>query len=271
MLKNGEDSGLPGTYRITLALSVAFLLHTLLMATFPFDLPEHNNNPVTVSVQLVQKGSTPSTVDSPAQASPPVRATPFTVEDILAPQSTRDIPTTTSPQVRSTPEPAVQQAPATETISKPQRQPRQEQQSEPAPQTRTSMPSVAGEQAIRQEDDQPEEFTMKSDEPTEELKYEAQLAKKISEHGVFSKGVARQLLGFERGINDGQSNSMEIEIELKLMGNGTLVDAKITKSSGNRPLDELFYKAALGASPYPEPPSPDSGQRRFRVEVTYTF
>lgn len=264
MLKYGEDTGLPGTYRITLALSVAFLLHTLLMATFPFDLPEHNNNPVTVSVQLVQTGSTASTADSSAQSSPPVRATPFTLEDILASQSTRDMPTTTSPQARSTPEPAVPKAPATETTSKPRRQSRQEQQNEPAPQTRTSMPSVAGEQAPRQEDDQPEDYTMKSDKPTEELKYEAQLARKIGNHGLFSKDVALQL-GIRRGI-DIQLNSMEIE--LKLMGNGTLVNARITKSSGNRPLDELFYKAALGASPYPEPPPSTANRRRFRVELS---
>jgi protein TonB len=64
---------------------------------------------------------------------------------------------------------------------------------------------------------------------------------------------------------------LSVELELNLMYNGAVVGAKITKSSGNDGLDQRVYRAALAASPYPEPPSSPAKQQRFRVEVKYTF
>ena len=39
MLEYGSVTGLPDKYRITLAISVALLLHTLIMATLPYTAP----------------------------------------------------------------------------------------------------------------------------------------------------------------------------------------------------------------------------------------
>lgn len=259
MLKYGEDTGLPGTYRITLALSVALLLHTLLMATFPFDLPEHNNNPVTVSVQLVPSGSAPSAADTPAQTHSPVRATPFRIEDTPATRPSRDIPTTKRRQPRAVPEPAPEKVPTADTSSRSQSQPQPEQQSEPSRPTRASTPSMAGKPSS-QEKESEQEQALRSDAPSEESSYLSLLAQTIGRKAKIPK-----LDNFEKG------QELGIELELNLMANGALVGARITRSSGNDSLDRRVYRAALAASPYPEPPSSGSGQQRFRVEVRYIF
>lgn len=258
MLEYGKDTGPPETYRIILAVSVALLVHTLLMVTFPFELPEHRHNPVTVSVQLTPRGSTPTSSSKASESSFSEIATPFSIEQSQPMKQATNSLTTPANQPRAVPEPT----PPSPGDSVSQPQPPEQASSSASANNPASAPSVAGEQATIREDDQPEDFTMKSEKPTEEAEYKAQLARKIGEQGVISKRVARQL-GQKRG------EITSVEIELKLLGNGTLVDAKITKSSGNRPLDQVIYKAALGASPYPEPPPSLTSKRWFRVELHF--
>ena len=48
MLEYGSVTGLPDKYRITLAISVALLLHTLIMATLPYTAPSAESHRQTV-------------------------------------------------------------------------------------------------------------------------------------------------------------------------------------------------------------------------------
>lgn len=246
MLEYGKDTGSPETYRIILAVSVALLVHTVLMVTFPFELPEHRHNPVTVSVQLMPEGSRPAKQHTPSPTSSPVRATPFAI-DTQATQPTRNVPTTSSPQPRAVPE--AQEPP----------QPEPQTQPSISPGARASTPSVAGEQSIRK-DDAEQELTLRSEKPSEESAYLSLLVQTIAEKATIPK-----LDDFEKG------QVLRVELELNLLSNGALVGAKITEASGNDGLDQRVYRAALAASPYPEPPTSSSRQQRFRVEVKYRF
>jgi protein TonB len=246
MLKDGKDSGLPEPYRITLAISIALLAHTLLMATFPFDLPEHHHNPVTVSVQLTPQGSQPAVESTPSSTSSPVRATPFTIEN-QATQPIRTVPTTSSPQPRVAPE----------------EQPESFSETEAKPSTSAdaaaSTSNMAGEKPVRKKDTE-QELTLRSEQPTEESTYRSLLVQTIARRAKIPG-----LDDFDKG------EVLKVELELNLMSNGALVGAKITGPSGNDGLDQRVYRAALAASPYPEPPGTNSRQQRFRVEVIYTF
>lgn len=245
MLEYGKDTGLPATYRITLAVSVAFLAHTLLVATFPFELPEHNHNPVSVRVQLTPQGSAPSSANAPSQASSQVRATPFTIDDIPSPRRASNIATTSTPQPRA--------------VSAPSPEPQPKEQSIPSRNTPASAPSTAGDDSTRQ-DDAKQELTLKSAAPSEESAYRSLLAQTIARKSRIPK------------LDDfNQETILSVELELNLMSNGALVGARITESSGNEGLDQRVYRAALAASPYPEPPPSNTRQQRFRVEVRYTF
>ena len=59
MLEYGSVTGLPDKYRITLAISVALLLHTLVMAALPFASPNLESHRQTVKVELVRPGDIP--------------------------------------------------------------------------------------------------------------------------------------------------------------------------------------------------------------------
>lgn len=263
MLKYGKETGVPETYRITLAVSVALLAHTLLMAAFPFALPEHNHNPVIVRVQLVPEGSMPAVETSPAQASSPARATPFTIEEVQEAEPVRTVQSTSSPQPRSVPEPGPEPAaaPATRQTSETRNSTRLEPEapSTPSPGANASQSRAAGARATPQ-DKTEEDIKLESEAPSEKSSYLSLLVQTIAR-----KAKIPRLDDFEEG------QILSVELELNLMSNGALVGARITESSGNDGLDQRVYRAALAASPYPEPPSSGSRQQRFRVEVKYTF
>ncbi|MBW0148853.1 energy transducer TonB [Marinobacter sp. CAU 1620] len=58
-------------------------------------------------------------------------------------------------------------------------------------------------------------------------------------------------------------------MELELLKSGALTSARILKSTGFKRLDDAVYRAALAASPYPEPPSAKAGGNRFEVELIF--
>ena len=70
MLEYGSVTGLPDKYRITLAISIALLLHTLVMAALPFTSPNLESHRQTVKVELVSPGSVPL-AESAANATSP--------------------------------------------------------------------------------------------------------------------------------------------------------------------------------------------------------
>lgn len=269
MREYGKDTGIPETHRITLAISVALLIHTLFMASFPFSQPEHNHNPVTVRVQLMPEGSVASKQNalspgtSEAPESPVVRATPFTIESTQASRPPGRIPTTSSPQPRAAPEPFRKQdsLPDNRNSPKPINKPRPEpeKQDMPASGTAASAPSPAGEKPAPQ-DDTEQPLTLRSETPSEKSSYLSLLVQTIARKAKIPK-----LEDFDQG------QVLSVELELSLMSNGALVGARIAESSGHDGLDQRVYRAALAASPYPEPPSSGNRKQRFRVEVKYTF
>lgn len=252
MLKDGEDIGVPEIYRITLAASVALLAHLLVVVTLPLSLPGPDHHPVTLSVQLSPQGSAPSRQNAGSSSARSVLAEPFHIDNNSAPDSTANAlnaPTTARPQPRTVPEPEPETAFAGS------------ESADIAPESGApaSAPSLAGQQATPPQDrDQP--LTLKSTAPSEANSYLALLVQTIASNARIPK-----LDDFNQG------QTLSVELELSLMANGALVGARIAESSGNEGLDQRVYLAALAASPYPEPPASNTRQRRFRVEVRYTF
>ncbi|WP_240339420.1 energy transducer TonB [Marinobacter sp. BW6] len=66
------------------------------------------------------------------------------------------------------------------------------------------------------------------------------------------------------------TETVAMEVELQLLGNGALTRARVLKSTGIRRIDEAAYRAALAASPYPQPPKDGGSPNRFEVELLFT-
>jgi len=66
------------------------------------------------------------------------------------------------------------------------------------------------------------------------------------------------------------TDTVAMEVELQLLGNGALTRARVLKSTGIKPIDEAAYRAALAASPYPQPPKDSGSANRFEVELLFT-
>ncbi|MCL7944324.1 energy transducer TonB [Marinobacter sp. ATCH36] len=144
MLESGSVTGLPGKYRITLAMSIAFLLHTLVMSVLSFTPPETENHRQTMRVELVSAGSEPS---------------PKTVTS-TATQNQEEFP---------------HLAAAERTGSQPNDQP-----SDQSSQSRTSTASVAGSPVATVQTD-PEPVTQISRSPQDTDPYLASLAARVGD------------------------------------------------------------------------------------------
>ncbi len=244
MPEPGRHHHLPAAYRILLALSLALLLHSLVGAAVVLNLtPASRPEPNRVELTLVATGSAretasdasqPATAASESSPTNPARPVPEPVK--RGPSDNPAIPEPpTQPDPASTP-PAPAQAPATASIE------RNAGQASP----------VAGEDtAITSQ--------LPTPEATEPPGYRHELAKRISAQ------MGRQTL---RLPGESRRKQLEpVELEVRLMRNGALVDARVTRSSGHAGLDRSALQAALRASPYPEPPaSQGSGALRYRIE-----
>ncbi|WP_228704509.1 energy transducer TonB family protein [Marinobacter antarcticus] len=58
-------------------------------------------------------------------------------------------------------------------------------------------------------------------------------------------------------------------MELYLLGSGALTRARVIRSTGIEQIDSAAYRAALSASPYPEPTPDQSGKSRFEVKLVF--
>jgi len=63
------------------------------------------------------------------------------------------------------------------------------------------------------------------------------------------------------------TSPVTVQLELKLLANGALTRARVVEPTGKKGIDEAAYRAALAASPYPEP----KGETTDRFEVTLVF
>jgi protein TonB len=62
--------------------------------------------------------------------------------------------------------------------------------------------------------------------------------------------------------------TVAVTLELRLLPSGALTRAQVVDSTGIESLDEVAYKAALAASPYPSPEGETTD--RFRVQLLFT-
>ncbi len=254
MLEHGSVTGLPGKYRITLAISIALLLHTLVMSVLPFTLPEIKSHRRVVQVVLVSAGSDPSP-ENTASAAKHAHENPSA--------RTAAETTNTQPDVRPNTvtlnSPDNQYSAAGEPSRSPPREQPSDQPSEQSAPSRASVASAAGNPEATAEKE-PEPMTQVSRSPQETDSYLASLAARVG------KELDKRPVPSSHRV----AEPVIMALELQLMSSGALTSAKVTQSTGFREIDKAVYQAALLASPYPEPPKEHSGRKRFRVELIFT-
>lgn len=243
----GKPDLIPAKYRIALAVSLALFLHSLLGALIALNLPDQPAQDTSeLSFILVPAGANASKA-SPASA-------PASDNEPEPDERRRGRLT---PPVKTLPLPTP--APA-ETASHPgsAEAPSEDKPSEaPAPASKEAAPSIAGMPSPVVGEDEAEVTEVGPDEE-KATDYETELARKISaELGRASVHLPSA---------SARKQLKPIELEVQLMANGALIDARITDTSGNQGLDQSAVRAALRASPYPEPPEEDrSGALRYQV------
>jgi protein TonB len=124
-----------------------------------------------------------------------------------------------------------------------------------------SSTSIAAGAKPAQSQESPEErITRITESPTELDPYVVKLAAHL----------AHQLQELRVPAIRSLTETVAMKIELQLLGNGALTRARVLKSTGITTIDEVAYRAALAASPYPQPPKDGGSQSRFEVELLFT-
>lgn len=247
MVENGSASALPAQYRIGLALSLALLFHTLLLAGIPSPVREQEEaHRESLKLELIPPGIDETSRPSPESSAtsrpiPPIpRFTTEPVEPIITRQ--KPAPPDAPPQVG--PEPPVPKPETAENSRK-----------------STASNSVrAGKVAQQEVDAADAAVTRITKSPTEQDPYVV----------ILATHLARQLEQVRVPAVSKLSRTVAMEVELQLLGNGALTRARVLKSTGIKGIDEAAYRAALAASPYPRPPEGGNSQNRFEVELVFT-
>ena len=247
MAENSSSNALPATYRLGLALSFALFLHTLLLSGIPTPMEEQPaTHRESVRFELVPRGALETiannTPETPSPSKNTARALPFEID---------------TPRPESFPKPDVVTTRHTETAA-----PR-EQASTQAPESEAAQPSSSASAVAEQEltSRKPEQsITRITESPAELDPYVVELAIHL----------ARELEKLRVPALRSLTQTKAMEVELQLLGNGALTRAKVLKSTGIKVIDEAAYRAALAASPYPQPPRDGGSQNRFEVELLFT-
>ncbi|MDL0430581.1 TonB family protein [Marinobacter sp. TBZ242] len=256
MLEYGSVTSLPGKYRITLAISIALLLHTLVMSVLPFTFPEKETRHRTVQVELLSPGSQPSSeVTTSTRRQTPESDRSQIAEESSDPDLQPALRSETQSQNSSRDgrtEPRDPSQPASLERSS-------EQSSAQPTQTQTATSAASGNPDATTED-QPEPITQISRQPQQTNPYLTSLAARVA------RELDKRPVPSSRRVR----KPVTMELELRIMDSGALTSARVTRSTGFREIDQAVYQAALLASPYPEPPEENSEKGRFRVELIFT-
>jgi len=248
MPEKSSPHALPATYRLGLAASLALFLHTLLLSGFPTPMEEQTaSHRESLRFELVAPGAREnapnlSETTSPNRDAP--RTPPFEV-DPPAPESTRE------PEIISS------RSRQPETVA-PSEQANTSTQKTEAAQSSTSATAVA--EPERPPEPLEERVTRITESPAEMDPYVVKLA-------IHLAGELEKLRVPAMGE---LTRTVAMEVELQLLGNGALTRARVLKSTGIRNIDEAAYRAALAASPYPQPPENGGNRNRFEVELLFT-
>ncbi|OJT01137.1 TonB family protein [Marinobacter nauticus] len=237
---------IPASYRLVLAISLALTVHTLLLAGLPSPLRDVRELSHRLVFTLQSPASETSTASSPNAAEPQLPRHPdFTVEapeQITTDSANRPVAEPVSTQTaRPSPEPSTR----TET-SRPR-----SQQHPASPESMASTPSTSTTT------DEPEAIQRITLSPSEQDPYLILLATHLAEQ------LERQRVPAITGLQE----TLTMELELRLLANGALTRARVVESTGVQGIDDAAYRAALAASPYPEP----KGEERDRFEVKLVF
>lgn len=231
---------LPAGYRIALAMSAAFLAHTLLLSGFPSPFQEPDDARHRVSVELIAPGTVTRPERSAATVAANSRNPRFEVPPLQTPTPT---PTTASRTE------AVIHTSSASTISS---------SANASATNAPSTPARAGEQAPQVEPQPVATATRITESPDEQDPYLIKLAVHLGHELEKLRVPAIAQL----------SERVAMEIELQLLTNGALTRARVVKSTGLARIDDAAYRASLAASPYPEPPV--GGQSRFEIELVFS-
>lgn len=243
----------PAGYRLWLALSVALVVHTLVLAGLPAFIAHHELSPPRVEITLAPP-SQPPVPASPGSAPAPDKAqlasTPFQQPtDSKSKVWPEPVAKTQNPETS-----ARKQAPA----------PGRQYTSYASP-AASNVPSSAGASPAAQQKPslhrrELEQNTKKqiSKLPSETDPYLIKLASHLAQQLEHQRIPAVSQLG----------STVTMGIELRLMPNGALTRARVVSSSGVQVIDETVYRTALAASPYPKPDH--QGSDRFEVKLIFT-
>ncbi|BES72512.1 hypothetical protein RE428_35300 [Marinobacter nanhaiticus D15-8W] len=265
----GHQNG-QSTYRLILTLSIAFLLHILILAAVLHNWvlqPEPEAS--TVRFSLLANSEDDSAASRQSRNSSASKQVSAEASSASAAALSK------TPRVIRTAEPAPSESPSRVQPAKSQDQTSDLAKNaattspspEPAPQSAPSPMAAASTQRVSGSPvDTP---APKSEEPR------AQIAERIVEQDPYIT-LLWQYISDEldsrpvRSIHD--LNQMRtVRLELHLMENGALRRVDTIESSGKPTLDQAARQSALAASPYPRPPESAREQGfRFQVELRFT-
>lgn len=231
---------------MVLALSLAFLAHTLLFAGLPSPIQDQQE----FSHRLVFRLSTPA---SQANAANPARpAAPDDTSDRTQPRHPNFTVASDSPEI-------VTESPINRTVARPTPavEPPAETPAENSP-SRQASPATLATAALQSERaEQPETIQRITRSPIENDPYLILLATHLAQ--TLEQQRVPAITKLERAVT--------MELELRILPNGALTRARVVQSTGLSGIDDAAYRAALAASPYPEP----KGETTDRFEVTLVF
>lgn len=263
----GHQNG-QSTYRLVLTLSVAFLLHTLILAavlhnwviqpepkasTVRFTLLANNEDDSAASSNS-NSASSQVSVKTASESAPTLPEIPLDTR--TAESEKRETSSRTQPEITQDQTSNSAQSAATE--RRPQK---------PTPQSTSSPKAVASEQ-----------YRSGSPvaTPTPVIdERRAQITEKVIDRDPYIT-LLWQYISEEldsrpvRSIHD-LERARTVRLELHLMDNGALRRVDTIESSGKPTLDQAARQSALAASPYPRPPESAREQGfRFQVELRFT-
>lgn len=237
---------LPAPYRLGLAVSLALFLHTLLLSGIPAPVEEQAvTHKDSVRFELVPRGARETTANTPENSSPSPaksRIPPFEIDP---------------PRLESAPEPEIV------TTHQPQATTPSEQTNTRSPESPAAQESISVNSGAEPEptpENPDEKVTRITESPAELDPYVVKLAIHL----------ARELEKLRVPALRDLTETVAMEVELQLLANGALTRAKVLSSTGIRTIDEAGYRAALAASPYPQPPKDGENRNRFEVELLFT-
>ncbi|MEX2476593.1 TonB family protein [Marinobacter sp.] len=242
----GSTASPPAQYRIALAISIALMLHTLVLSSLPLMFDRDDRATSSLTFELVPPGSAP-TQQSPARP----------VEHASEPSVPE--PAQKTPDMVRTEAQARTQTAAAEAESKTARPADTPSSSQSQTASLKSAPVAEGSPTNAHPEEPAAEVTRITETPEQTDDYIVRLASEIA--GELKRSRIRALRGLKQSVT--------MEIELHLLEGGTLTRAVVAQSSGVEEIDGAAYRAALAASPYPELPDDHNG-KRYRVELVFS-